>query len=73
MEMQTSQEVLTWLGGVLTSLWVDPTCGDGICEQPFEFASYGRFGCRADCGRLSEVQRLTSIQVALSSTYSMSW
>lgn len=37
-----------------------------MCESPFEFASYGRFGCRADCGRLSEsVENLTTIQVDL--------
>lgn len=38
-------------------------CGDGLCEAPFEFASYSRFGCRADCGKLSEVQNLTQIQI----------
>ena len=47
--------------------WVDPACGDGLCESPFEFASYGRFGCRADCGRLSEsVENLTTLQIDLS-------
>ena len=41
-------------------------CGDGICESPFEFASYGRFGCRADCGRLSDVvENLTTLQINL--------
>lgn len=49
----------------LQNIWKDPACGDGVCESPFEFASYGRFGCRADCGRLSEVQNLTSIQIDL--------
>jgi hypothetical protein len=44
--------------------WVDPACGDGVCESPFEFSSYGRFGCRADCGRLTDtVENLTTIQV----------
>jgi hypothetical protein len=47
----------------LQTVWKDPACGDGICESPFEFASYGRFGCRADCGLLSQVQQLTTIQV----------
>jgi hypothetical protein len=46
--------------------WVDPSCGDGLCESPFEFASYGRFGCRADCGRLSDaVENLTTVQIDL--------
>ncbi len=34
-----------------------------MCEAPFEFASYSRFGCRADCGKLSDVQNLTTIQI----------
>jgi hypothetical protein len=50
---------------LLQTVWKDPICGDGICETPFEFASYGRFGCRADCGMLSQVQNLTTIQVDL--------
>ena len=46
--------------------WVDPACGDGLCESPFEFPSYGRFGCRADCGRLAEsATNLSTIQVDL--------
>lgn len=50
----------------LQSTWVDPACGDGLCESPFEFASYGRFGCRADCGRLAEsVANLSTIQIDL--------
>ena len=44
-------------------VWQDPVCGDGICEAPFEFASYSSFGCRADCGLLQNVQNLTTIQV----------
>ena len=44
-------------------VWQDPVCGDGLCEAPFEFASYSRFGCRADCGKLSDVQNLTKVQV----------
>ena len=47
------------------NLWRDPVCGDGICATPFEFASYGRFGCRADCGKLPEVQQLTTLQIDL--------
>ena len=50
----------------MQNTWVDPACGDGLCESPFEFASYGRFGCRADCGRLADtVDNLTTIQIDL--------
>lgn len=46
------------------TVWVDPICGDGTCEAPFEFASFSRFGCKADCGRLSDIQKLTNAQVS---------
>ena len=36
-----------------------------MCSTPFEFAAYGRFGCRADCGKLPEVQALTTLQIDL--------
>ncbi|GIL44962.1 hypothetical protein Vafri_2402 [Volvox africanus] len=61
--MQNTDEVYGWLKNLLTEVWKDPVCGDGLCEAPFEFASYSRFGCRADCGKLNEVQNLTSIQI----------
>jgi hypothetical protein len=47
----------------LQAVWVDPLCGDGTCEAPFEFAAFSRFGCQADCGRLVDIQNLTSAQV----------
>ncbi|GFR50551.1 hypothetical protein Agub_g12825 [Astrephomene gubernaculifera] len=61
--MQNTDAVYGWLNDLLTEVWVDPVCGDGLCEAPFEYASYSRFGCRADCGKLSEVQNLTTIQI----------
>lgn len=48
---------------LLQTVWKDPVCGDGMCEAPFEFASFSRFGCKADCGRLSDIQNLTAAQV----------
>ncbi|GIL78617.1 hypothetical protein Vretimale_6215 [Volvox reticuliferus] len=36
---------------VLLPIWKDPVCGDGNCEWPWEFPSWGRFGCQADCGQ----------------------
>ncbi|GMH41042.1 hypothetical protein BSKO_08952 [Bryopsis sp. KO-2023] len=63
--MDTPLSVLKWIKLLLKNVWKDPACGDGICETPFEFASYGRFGCRADCGKLSEMQNLTTVQIDL--------
>jgi hypothetical protein len=47
----SSDEVLDWIEEQLvTPFWRDPQCGDGSCEQPFEFPAWGRFGC--SCGVL---------------------
>ncbi len=61
----TTDDVYAWLQQLLQNVWKDPVCGDGVCEVPFEYASYGRFGCRADCGRLQDIQNLTAVQIDL--------
>ncbi|KAK3267231.1 hypothetical protein CYMTET_24202 [Cymbomonas tetramitiformis] len=43
-------EFMDWFKTVMWEVWQDPVCGDGICQSPFEFPRYGRFGCKADCG-----------------------
>lgn len=62
-------DVYAWLRGLLEAVWRDPMCGDGVCESPWEFAQYGRFGCRADCGRLQDIQNLSAVQLDLSWTF----
>jgi hypothetical protein len=57
--------ILEWLHGTLENHWIDAKCGDDICERPFEFAFYGRFGCRADCGTYIDQMQVTGIQVDL--------
>ena len=48
MTFKNEDEVLDYLGNkVLLPIWKDPVCGDGNCEWPWEFPSWGRFGCRA--------------------------
>ena len=59
---QSKDDVYAWMNNLLATVWQDPVCGDGLCEAPFEYPSYGRFGCRADCGRMTERFALTSIQ-----------
>lgn len=49
--LRSTDEVYKWLNNAVTSIWVDPVCGDGVCEAPWEFASYSSFGCQADCGK----------------------
>jgi hypothetical protein len=48
---------------VVTTTWVDARCGDGRCEEPFEFPEYGRFGCKADCDLLTTKAKITKIQI----------
>ncbi|GAB4818341.1 hypothetical protein N2152v2_005387 [Parachlorella kessleri] len=47
----SNDEVLNYIEKrLVTPIWRDPQCGDSICDDPFEFPAFGRFGCRADCG-----------------------
>jgi len=48
--MANPTQILDWLVETAFPVWVDEVCGDGTCNEPFEFPAYGRFGCRADCG-----------------------
>ena len=49
------EDVATWLkGAVVDPHWRDPVCGDGVCERPYEFPSFGQYGCKADCGAAPE-------------------
>lgn len=54
--MGGQEDIYLWLQGLLDNTWSDPVCGDGTCEFPYEFPSYGRFGCQADCGRLATTE-----------------
>ncbi|KAK3278968.1 hypothetical protein CYMTET_13127 [Cymbomonas tetramitiformis] len=44
-------DFFTWLEYQVTTVWQDPFCGDGTCNAPIEFPSFGRFGCQVDCGQ----------------------
>ncbi|KAK3276540.1 TRP-like ion channel Pkd2 [Cymbomonas tetramitiformis] len=46
---------MDWLKTQVVEVWKDPLCGNGICEAPHEFSSFGRFGCEADCGVATDV------------------
>lgn len=40
----SNDEVLAYIGDkILTPTWVDPVCGDGNCEYPWEISSLGSF------------------------------
>ena len=63
--MGGKSEVLNWIDSVVSTSWVEPQCGDGRCEAPFEFPEYGRFGCKADCNIISANMNITKIQIDL--------
>lgn len=63
--MGGKNDVLNWIDGVVTNSWVEPQCGDGRCEAPFEFPEYGRFGCKADCNIINSQMNITKIQIDL--------
>ncbi|GHP03948.1 hypothetical protein PPROV_000270200 [Pycnococcus provasolii] len=45
------QDAITWLHDAFVEpSWRDPTCGDGVCEPPYEVPGHGPNGCTADCG-----------------------
>eukprot|EP00241_Pyramimonas_parkeae_P000642 CAMPEP_0114226644 /NCGR_PEP_ID=MMETSP0058-20121206/1346_1 /TAXON_ID=36894 /ORGANISM="Pyramimonas parkeae, CCMP726" /LENGTH=1064 /DNA_ID=CAMNT_0001337391 /DNA_START=71 /DNA_END=3263 /DNA_ORIENTATION=+ len=57
-------EVHTAVTTQITSIWVDPECGNGLCEPPFETPGWGhvsnRHGCEADCGVMPNVTLVTA-------------
>jgi len=64
-ETSTVASIYEHIQTVIDTFWVNPVCGDDKCEDPFEFAFYGRFGCKADCGTLGDYDAVTPIQVDL--------
>jgi hypothetical protein len=64
--VQTWDDVYDYLAAQAAMYWRDPTCGNGICEAPFEFPSYARFGCAADCGFFAKAAHVHPTQVACS-------
>jgi len=61
----SKEDIYDWLEGLVGTIWSDPVCGDGACELPFEYPSYGGFGCKSDCGRMPQKFAVTPIQIDL--------
>ncbi|GBG28878.1 Polycystic kidney disease 2-like 2 protein [Hondaea fermentalgiana] len=60
--MESSSHIFEWLeNSVIKSIFVDPTCGDGICDTPLEYPQWLDYGCSEDCGTYSS--KLTSAVV----------
>jgi hypothetical protein len=61
--VRTWGDVFEYLSAQAAMYWRDPTCGNGVCEAPFEFPSYARFGCAADCSFLVDAADVHPTQV----------
>jgi hypothetical protein len=61
--VKTWGDVFDYLSAQADMYWRDPTCGNGVCEAPFEFPSYARFGCAADCSFLVDAADIHPTQV----------
>ncbi|KAK3261816.1 hypothetical protein CYMTET_29295, partial [Cymbomonas tetramitiformis] len=50
----SENDIYTWMADLVDTVWVDPSCGDGACQSPFEYPGFGltpeSHGCSADCG-----------------------
>ncbi|KAK3242343.1 hypothetical protein CYMTET_47962 [Cymbomonas tetramitiformis] len=55
-------EFMDWLKIQVLEVWTDPTCGDGVCHEPIEFPSFGRLGCKADCGEADVTPLLVYVE-----------
>lgn len=61
--VRNTAHVHQYVQNLVSAVFLDPTCGDGICEGPFEMAAWGRFGCASDCGFLKDEVAIYAIQV----------
>ncbi|CAL6333252.1 unnamed protein product [Bathycoccus prasinos] len=41
---------------------MESRCRDGVCQAPYEFPSFGRFGCKADCGPAQNLLQILNSQ-----------
>ena len=55
-------------GALIEPTFKDTVCGDGLCQSPDEFSSFGRFGCEADCGQYPR-QNMTKVIIALQASF----
>ncbi|KAK3244510.1 hypothetical protein CYMTET_45878 [Cymbomonas tetramitiformis] len=58
-------DFLQWLKTQTLKIWKDPICGDGVCQEPFEFPAFHRFGCKVDCGVAPLTAVLLYVEVAM--------
>ena len=65
-EMDSTTAFYKWLeSSVLRPVFVDPTCGNSICESPEEFVGgFSTQGCAADCGA-ADPARMTNLSITI--------
>ncbi|EKX45447.1 hypothetical protein GUITHDRAFT_108711 [Guillardia theta CCMP2712] len=58
--LKSSNDFYAWLSkAVISNVFTDPICGDGVCDAPDEYPGFSRFGCVADCGNYLQVTPIT--------------
>ena len=59
-QLASGDDIYTWMTDtVISQTFSDPSCGDGVCDEPHEYAGFGRFGCIEDCGKYINTTSLT--------------
>ncbi|GJP85389.1 hypothetical protein CLOP_g15499 [Closterium sp. NIES-67] len=54
--MSGPDEMYQWVNdSIIQVVWEGPHCGNSVCDNPLEYAAFGRFGCEADCGVFENV------------------
>ena len=58
--LSSDKDFYAWMDKALVSqMFIDPVCGDGVCDSPEEYAGFGRFGCASDCGPYLQTTTIT--------------
>ena len=62
-------DVTQWIReSYVDEAWVNPDCGNALCEAPYEYPAWGEdnfHGCAVDCGNQT---KLTAVRVVLDNT-----
>ena len=68
--LSSDADFYEWMDKALISqMFTDSVCGDGVCDSPEEYPGFGRFGCARDCGPYLQT---TTISIELQDILAMS-
>ncbi|KAK3269947.1 hypothetical protein CYMTET_21630 [Cymbomonas tetramitiformis] len=58
----SSGDIYEWIADVISHAWADPECGNGVCQPPMEYPSFGDHGCLTDCGEANTTAYLINLE-----------